>query len=117
MNPFDRIQVDRPGPDPAGTGHAAAGPGSLGDRHLVMGRGEASVCLQHPGFDIDVTVTATTPALADVFQGYCSWHEAVDAGRIQVAGLPRLLDALPRWFLWSPWAAVTRERADRTPTR
>lgn len=87
---------------------------------LVMERTEVSVCLQHPGFTVDVEVTGTTPALADVFQGYCSWQEALDAGRLQVAGLPRLLDALPRWFLWSPWAAVTRERADRaeagTPT-
>ncbi|GAA1526049.1 winged helix-turn-helix transcriptional regulator [Nocardioides humi] len=82
---------------------------------LVMERTEVSVCLQHPGFEIDLTVAGPTPALADVFQGYCTWHEAVAAGRIEVVGLPRLAVALPSWFLWSPWAAVTRERADRAP--
>ncbi|KRA37579.1 MULTISPECIES: winged helix-turn-helix transcriptional regulator [unclassified Nocardioides] len=90
--------------------HTAPDPVSI---WLVLDHGDVSVCLQHPGFEVDVEVTAATPALADVFQGYCSWAEAVDAGRIEVAGPPRLTRALPRWFLWSPWADVTRERADR----
>ncbi|HYG92346.1 MAG TPA: helix-turn-helix domain-containing protein [Nocardioides sp.] len=80
---------------------------------LVLDRGESSVCLQHPGFDVDVVATMSTPDLADVFQGYCRWSEAVDSGRIKVEGPPRLTSALPRWFLWSPWADVTRERSDR----
>jgi hypothetical protein len=28
-------------------------------------------------------------------------------------GPPKLLRALPRWFLWSPWKDVTRERSER----
>ena len=80
---------------------------------LVIDRGEVSVCMQHPGFEVDVFVSATTPDLSDVFQGYCSWREAVDDGRIDVQGPPRLVTALPTWFLWSPWAEVTRERAER----
>jgi len=80
---------------------------------LVLDRQEVSVCMVHPGFDVDVVVAATTATFADVFQGYSTWHEAVDAGRIEVDGPPRLLSALPRWFLWSPWVEVTRERADR----
>uniref|UniRef100_UPI003F4C3156 winged helix-turn-helix transcriptional regulator n=1 Tax=Nocardioides sp. SYSU DS0651 TaxID=3415955 RepID=UPI003F4C3156 len=80
---------------------------------LVMERHEVSVCLQRPGFDVDVVVTATTGALADVFQGYRTWREAVDDGAVVVEGPRRLTNALPRWFLWSPWAEVTRERADR----
>lgn len=80
---------------------------------LVLDRQEVSVCMVHPGFDVDVVVSATTGDFADVFQGYRTWREAVDQGRIEVAGPPRLLSALPSWFLWSPWAEVTRERADR----
>ncbi|GAA4371311.1 helix-turn-helix domain-containing protein [Nocardioides caricicola] len=80
---------------------------------LVLDRQEVSVCMVHPGFDVDVVATATTATFAEVFQGYSTWQEAVADGRIEVAGLPRLLSALPRWFLWSPWAEVTRERADR----
>jgi DNA-binding HxlR family transcriptional regulator len=80
---------------------------------LVLDRGEASVCLQHPGYDVDLIVTATTPTYAEVFQGYYRWSEAVDTGRIEVLGPRRLASALPRWFQWSPWAAATRERAGR----
>ena len=57
--------------------------------------------------------SASTDDFSDVFQGYRTWKEAVADGRIEVAGPPRLTSALPRWFLWSPWAEVTRERADR----
>ena len=57
-----------------------------------------------------------TADFADVFQGYCTWQEALDQGRVVVAGPPRLARSLPRWFLWSPWAEVTRERAERAAT-
>lgn len=90
--------------------HMAPTPLSL---WLVLDRGTASVCQQHPGFDVDLTVTADTSALAEVFQGYAHWSEAVDDGRIEVSGTPRLAAALPNWFLWSPWAEPTRERSRR----
>jgi len=80
---------------------------------LLLDHRDVSVCYQHPGFEVDLILTATTPAFADVFQGYRTWNEAVDGGRIDVVGPPRLAAAVPRWFLWSPWAAVTRERAGR----
>jgi DNA-binding HxlR family transcriptional regulator len=78
---------------------------------MVLDRGEASVCVQHPGFDPDVVVTTTTPALAEVFQGYETWARATALGAIKVDGAPSLVKALPRWFLWSPFADATRARA------
>ncbi len=80
---------------------------------MVLDRGEASVCLQHPGFESDVLVTTTTPALAEVFQGYETWSSAVVKGTIRVDGPPGLARAVPRWFLWSPFAEVTGKRAKR----
>ena len=77
---------------------------------IVVDRGEPSVCIQHPGFDPDVVVTTTTPALAEVFQGYGSWADAVGRGSIRVEGPPRLVRSLPRWFLWSPFAEVTQAK-------
>src|SRR5690606_20390034 len=71
---------------------------------FVLERGAVSVCVQHPGFEVDLVVTMTTPDLASVFQGYRRWKEAVDAGLITVEGPPRLAAAPPKWFLWSPWA-------------
>jgi DNA-binding HxlR family transcriptional regulator len=83
---------------------------------LVLDHGEVSVCHQHPGFEVDVVATASTADFADVFQGYRTWGEAVEEGRVEVAGPPRLTAALPRWFLWSPWADATRERSRRVVT-
>ncbi|MEY2588622.1 MAG: hypothetical protein QOJ67_606 [Acidimicrobiaceae bacterium] len=80
---------------------------------MVLDRGEASVCVQHPGFDADLLVTTTTPALAEVFDGHDTWTHAVSSEAIRVEGPPGLVKALPRWFLWSPFADVTRARAAR----
>lgn len=80
---------------------------------MVLDRGEASVCVQHPGIEPDVVVTTTTPALAEVFQGYEEWHDVVAGGAIRVDGAPALVRALPRWFLWSPFAPATLERNRR----
>ena len=80
---------------------------------LVLERGEASVCIQHPGYDADLVVTGTTADLADVFQGYTRWRTSVDTGKITVEGDRRLAAALPKWFIWSPWVEVTHERAHR----
>jgi hypothetical protein len=93
--------------------HAGAEPELI---WVVLERREASVCIQHPGYDVDLLVTTTTADLADVFQGYCRWEDSVRDGRITVEGLPRLVRDLPTWFQWSPWAEVTHERAHRSVT-
>jgi len=80
---------------------------------MVLDRGDASVCLQHPGFDADVVVTTTTPALAAVFAGVESWNHAVTTGAISVAGPPTLGKAIPRWFLWSPFKEQALARSRR----
>jgi DNA-binding HxlR family transcriptional regulator len=71
---------------------------------VVIEQGAASVCLQDPGYDVDAVVKCTTPTLARVFSGVDTWREAVDAGAIQVTGTRAVVNSMPRWFLWSPWA-------------
>jgi len=78
---------------------------------MVLDRGEASVCLQHPGFDADLVVTSTTPALAEVFAGIHTWTHALASDAIRIDGPPSLAKRLPRWFLGSPFTDVTREMA------
>jgi DNA-binding HxlR family transcriptional regulator len=75
---------------------------------MVLDRGDASVCLQHPGFEPDVIVTATTEALAEVFSGFDTWARAVSMESIRVAGPTKLVRSLPRWFLWSPFVTDVR---------
>ena len=82
---------------------------------MVLDRGEASVCLQHPGFDPDLVVTTTTPALAEVFAGIDTWSHALASDAIRIDGPPRLAKRLPRWFLGSPFTDVTREMATAAP--
>ena len=58
-------------------------------------------------------VTTATPALAAVFAGTDSWSNAMTSGGITVAGVPAYTKALPRWFLWSPFADQAKERSTR----
>ena len=81
---------------------------------MVLDRGEPSVCMQHPGFDPDVVVTTSTPALARVFNGSDSWRRAVSSDAIRVEGPPALVRSIPNWFLWSPFADQTADRAARS---
>jgi DNA-binding HxlR family transcriptional regulator len=87
---------------------------------IVLDRGEASVCNQHPGYDSDVVVTCATPALSGVFSGVESWGHATASGSIRVDGPPRLARALPQWFLGSPFtpsvAAKTAAMVGASPT-
>lgn len=80
---------------------------------LVIDHGEVSVCLQHPGLDTDVHVSTSTSALAEVFQGYDQWRDAVAAERIRVEGPRHLVRALPQWFMWSSLADEVRARRTR----
>lgn len=84
---------------------------------MVLEHGQASVCLQHPGFDSDVVVTTTVGALAAVFQGLESWKHAVASGAIRIEGPAPLVRSMPRWFVGSPFTDVARERAARASPR
>jgi DNA-binding HxlR family transcriptional regulator len=77
---------------------------------LILDRQEASVCTDHPGFDSDVVVTTEPVNLMRVFSGIVSLAQATADGTIALTGSPRLLRALPTWFLWSPFAPAVRER-------
>jgi DNA-binding HxlR family transcriptional regulator len=77
---------------------------------LILDRQEASVCTDHPGFDSDVVVTTEPVDLMRVFSGIISLAQATANGTVAMTGPPRLLRALPTWFLWSPFAPAVRER-------
>ena len=84
---------------------------------LVLDRGDASVCMQHPGAEADLVVRTTTPTLARVFSGAERLSAAVGAGSIEVLGPPALARKLPTWFLWSPWADDVRAKERARATR
>lgn len=77
---------------------------------LILERQEASVCTDHPGFPSDVVITTEPVNLMRVFSGITTLAQANADGSVTLAGPPRLLRALPTWFLWSPFAPAVRQR-------
>lgn len=78
---------------------------------IVLDRSYASVCKQHPGFEVEVIITCTTGDLAEVFNGFTSWGRAMSSGAVRVDGAPRFVRAIPRWFRPSPFAPAVQARA------
>jgi DNA-binding HxlR family transcriptional regulator len=75
---------------------------------LVLTPGDVSVCLQHPGYDVDVVVTADLAAFFQVWLGKLTYAEALRARRIDVEALPALARDFPNWFAWSLAAPAVR---------
>ncbi|MFN2491058.1 MAG: hypothetical protein ABR529_15260 [Actinomycetota bacterium] len=65
---------------------------------LVLQPGEASLCPEHPGFEEDLQVAATTTTIYHLFLGRLALGAAVEDGSIRLDGPPRLIRALPSWF-------------------
>jgi DNA-binding HxlR family transcriptional regulator len=90
----------------------SAGPGLKATTiWLVVDRGDASVCTNHPGFDSDVTVFTDAVSMTRVFAGIDTLAEAREREAVRLEGPPRLVKAFPRWFLWSPFAPAVRARS------
>ncbi len=68
----------------------------------------ASVCLQNPGFDIDVIVAADIAAFYRVWLGHMPFAEAVRRGDVRLDGIPADIRSFQSWFAWSPMEATVR---------
>lgn len=75
---------------------------------LVLQPTDVSVCLTHPGFDIDVLVTADLAALYKVWLGRITFAEALREKQVDLNATPSLARNFPRWFAWSPVAEAVR---------
>jgi DNA-binding HxlR family transcriptional regulator len=84
-----------------------------GSYWLLLEPSDVSVCLQHPGFDIDLQVTADISAFYQVWLGRISFDESLRQKWVQLDGVPALVRAFPTWFAWSPSAEAVRTAAAR----
>jgi DNA-binding HxlR family transcriptional regulator len=75
---------------------------------LMIGPGDVSVCLKHPGFDVDVVVTADIMAFYRVWLGHADMTDALRKKEVHLDGLPADVRAFPDWFTWSPMASTVR---------
>jgi DNA-binding HxlR family transcriptional regulator len=81
---------------------------------LLIEPGDVSVCLKHPGFDVDVIVAAHVMAFYRVWLGRMSLAEALRKNQAALDGAPADVRGFPRWFAWSPMADTVRAAlADR----
>lgn len=75
---------------------------------LLIEPTEASICLKHPGFDIDVIVTADIRALYQVWLGRVLLEEAIRTNQVRLDGTPSDVQAFPLWFARSRMAETVR---------
>lgn len=77
---------------------------------LLLEPREVSVCVRHPGFDVDMVLRSEVSVLYRVwFGGLPDYEAAVARGEIVLEGPRDLVRALPSWLLWSPMTRFVRE--------
>jgi DNA-binding HxlR family transcriptional regulator len=75
---------------------------------LVLAVEDVSVCLTHPGFEVDVLVTADLSTFYQVWLGRISYAEALRERKVEVEGIPTFVRNFSYWFAWSPVATTVR---------
>jgi hypothetical protein len=75
---------------------------------LLVEPTDVSVCLKHPGFQVDVIVTADITTFYRVWIGHIKLPDALRAQKIHLDGIPADLRTFPQWFTWSPMAETVR---------
>lgn len=76
---------------------------------LVLTRADQSICLTHPGFEIDVLVKADLAACFEIWLGRVRIEDALYDGRMVIDAVPVLMKAFPHWFLGSLAAPAVRQ--------
>jgi len=84
-----------------------------GSYWLILDRGEASVCLHHPGFDVDLLVSADIAAFYRIWLGSLPFAQAMRQGLVCIDGNPALARSFPNWLALSPFADAVRSAQDR----
>ena len=80
---------------------------------MVLEPSDVSVCLQHPGFDVDLEVRVDTRTLYRVYLGRAELDGAVRAGKLVLNGPRQLQRAFRGWFTWSAFAPASRSAERR----
>jgi len=80
---------------------------------MVLEPSEVSVCMQHPGFDVDLKVTADTATLYRVYLGRAELRATLQTGMLTISGPRTLQRAFARWFTWSAFAPASRVAEQR----
>ena len=82
---------------------------------LVLDPKDVSVCLQDPGFDVDIIVAAHVADLYRAWLGRIRLADALREGIIQVDGDRSLARAFPRWLQLSHLAGAVHAATQAVP--
>ncbi len=77
--------------------------------------GEAELCLDDPGHEVDLYVAASLPDLIYVYNGDLRLSRAIEAGRVEVLGTARKRRALRAWLNLGPLSRVASQRPGASP--
>jgi DNA-binding HxlR family transcriptional regulator len=80
---------------------------------MVLEPAEVSVCLQHPGFDVDLEVAVDTATLYRIYLGRVDLGGAMRAGLLTLTGPRALQRGFGSWFTWSAFAPASRSAEGR----
>jgi hypothetical protein len=80
---------------------------------FVVKREEADLCWNDPGFEVDISLYASLPALVQIFIGDQPLLSACDLGKIEIDGPIHLVKSMPAWFPRSKYAMRRLRAADQ----
>jgi DNA-binding HxlR family transcriptional regulator len=84
---------------------------------LVLEKGHVDLCLDDPGFPVDIYLFTDLLTLTEIFMGDASFSGGLSSGKIIVDGPCSLTRSMPRWFARSKFADTKSAQADQRPAR
>ncbi len=81
---------------------------------LLLDRTKADLCIEDPGFEVDLHVDADLATMARIWLGDCTFEDALRVGKVQLAGSRALAQAFPSWLMLSHFARVPRPLSSST---
>jgi DNA-binding HxlR family transcriptional regulator len=75
---------------------------------LLLERERAELCVEDPGFEVDLYVEADLAAMARVWLGDVSFDAVLRSGEVRLTGPRALAKAFPSWLMLSVFAGVPR---------
>jgi hypothetical protein len=77
---------------------------------FVNDDGRAELCVEDPGFEVDLYLASTLPDMIYLYRGDLSLAAARTQGRLEVHGAAWARRALAHWLVPSPLAQVKSQR-------
>jgi DNA-binding HxlR family transcriptional regulator len=78
---------------------------------LYFNEGDVELCLTNPGHDVDMRLSTTPKAMAEVWLGDVAFADAVRSGALRLDGPRKLVEAFPTWLQLSVFADAPRTSA------